>query len=225
MSTTAVFYPGSLRVSAALLSHTFIHVIKERYKGSRREAFISAVKIWWPAIRKAYAYDSQHRYRRFQKNVSQNNDESERLYGVPQTDTTVVMPVHPDDTVVLPRPVDPWLEYMTRAQKNRTMIIGNLEGPLNSVDLSSSVLGRDPDRTSQEPCTAEFVRTVEGWGDYYGSHGQDRRGRLQRPTGRISSRQPAMQHLVPKSKPDPVFIPGLYRLPDAPRGSERTLTQ
>lgn len=61
-----------------------------RYEGSRRQEFIRRFKGWWKAIRRAYQYShskdgAKHKFRRFQKNVSQNTPDSSRVYSTKKT--------------------------------------------------------------------------------------------------------------------------------------------
>lgn len=67
-----------------LLNDTIARYTVDRYEGSRREAFIQRFEGWWKAIRRAYRYGrkAKHRYRRFQRNVSQNTPDSARVYTV-----------------------------------------------------------------------------------------------------------------------------------------------
>lgn len=87
-ATTALTYAVLLlcRLNDTLAAYTV-----DRYEGSRREAFIQRFEGWWKAVRRAYAYShdkkngAKHKYRRFQKNVSQNTPDTARMYTAKDT--------------------------------------------------------------------------------------------------------------------------------------------
>lgn len=126
-------------------------------------------RMWWASLQKARAYSPRHRYRKSRPVVTLDTPDAER--------TARYAPVPA---------ADPWLEYMTAQRQNAYMIMNSQEGPLRRVNPTASLVGRNPYPASEEPSTAEFMRTVESWGNPDRRHRSDNRRRLQRTAARIS---------------------------------------
>lgn len=125
-------------------------------------------EAWRVTLRAARAYSARHAFRSSRPIVTPDTPEAERA------------------ARYVPVPAaDPWLEYMTAQRQNTLMIMSSQEGPLRRVDPAASLVGRNSSTASEEPSTAEFMRTVQSWSHPNRRHRSDNRGRLQRTTARI----------------------------------------